>query len=72
MITMNCSDCPAGPGDCHDCVVAFLCGEKREVKADFDAPCDYVLTLETRAAIEVLRGAGLLSTVEIIGVEHAA
>ena len=72
MISLDCSGCPARPGACGGCVVDLWCGGDDHLTGLIDEPCGYVLTLETRAAIEVLRGVGLLSKVEVLGVEHAA
>lgn len=72
MFTMDCSRCPARPASCGGCIISVL--EAGDVQVDDLSPesCGYVLDPEVRRAIDLLREAGMISTVEILGVGAAA
>lgn len=72
MVTADCAHCPVGPRDCHDCIVSVLNPEYAVVSELSEESCGFVLASEVRSAIEVLLEVGLVSTVEIMGVEAAA
>lgn len=72
MFTMDCSRCPARPASCGGCIISVLEGEELQVDDLSPESCGYVLEPEVRRAIDVLREAGMVSTVEILGTDVAA
>ena len=72
MLSIDCSRCPRAPHGCDDCLIDVLGAENGQVGVPEADSCGYVLAPEIRSAIEVLRVAGLLSEVEIVGVQGAA
>ncbi|MFL0579359.1 hypothetical protein [Dietzia sp. 179-F 9C3 NHS] len=72
MLSIDCSRCPRALHGCDDCLIDVLGAENVPVEAPEADSCGYVLAPEIRSAIEVLRAAGLLSEVEIVGVQGAA
>lgn len=72
MFTMDCAQCPAGPTACDGCIVTVLGSGKVQVDELSPESCGYVLDPDVREAIDVLRQAGMVSAVEIVGVSAAA
>lgn len=72
MMSMDCARCPAGPGDCEGCIVSLLLGENSLVGGLTPESCGYVLDPEVRAAIDVLRAAGMVRSIDILAAETAA
>lgn len=72
MISMDCTGCPARPGDCEGCIVSLLIDGKLQVDDLSEESCGYVLQPEIRAAIEVLREVGMVTAVEILAANDAA
>lgn len=72
MLTGDCDRCPVGPRDCSGCILSILGPEKSLVEELSEESCGFILAPEVRSAIEVLFAVGLVSTVEIMGVEAAA
>lgn len=72
MVSMDCAGCPARPGGCEGCIVSLLLGEKSQVDDISAESCGYVLEPDIKAAIEVLREVGMVTTVEIMAANDAA
>lgn len=72
MVSMDCARCPAGPGICEGCIVSLLLGENRLVDDLSPESCGYVLDPEVRTAIDVLRVAGMVTSIDILAAETAA
>ena len=72
MFAIDCAGCPAAPRACDGCIVTFLESGSSQVEERSAEPCGYVLPHDVRAAIEVLRDVGMVSTVEILASFPAA
>lgn len=72
MFSMDCGDCPVAPQGCDGCIVAFLASDNLQVDELSPESCGYVLAPDVRAAIEVLRDVGMVSSVEILSAFPAA
>ena len=72
MFSIDCGGCPAAPQGCDGCIVTFLESDNLQVDELSPESCGYVLTHEVRAAIEVLRDVGMVSSVEILAAFPAA
>ena len=72
MVSMDCARCPAGPGNCEGCIVSLLLGENRLVDDLSPESCGYVLDPDVRTAIDVLRVAGMVTSIDILAAETAA
>lgn len=72
MFSIDCEACPAGRRGCDGCLVAFLDSEEPQVDDLSLESCGYVLAPEVRAAIEVLRDVGVVSSIEIVSAFRAA
>lgn len=72
MFSIDCVGCPAAPRGCDGCIVAFLNSDSLQVDELSPESCGYVLAPDVRAAIEVLRDVGMVSSVEILAAFPAA
>lgn len=72
MLSLDCATCPGPAAGCEGCFIATMATEYPQVEGLSDASCGYVLSLETRAAVDVLRAAGLVSELRIVEDGHAA
>ena len=72
MLSIDCGACPAAPRGCEGCIVAFLESDNLQVDELSPESCGFVLPPEVRAAIEVLRDVGMVSSVEILAAFPAA
>lgn len=72
MFSIDCAGCPAAQQGCDGCIIAFL--ESDDLQVDVLSPesCGYVLAPDVRAAIELLRDVGMVSSVEILAAFPAA
>ncbi|KAA0917239.1 hypothetical protein [Dietzia sp. ANT_WB102] len=72
MFSIDCGSCPARPDVCDGCILSVLDGGNVQVDELSPESCGYVLDPEVRDAIDVLRGLGMVSAIEILDVEAAA
>lgn len=72
MVTGDCDRCPVGPRECSGCILSVLGTATVLAGGLSEDSCGFVLAPEVRSAIEVLFEVGLVSIVEIMGVEAAA
>lgn len=72
MFAIDCAGCPAAPRQCDGCIITFLESGSLQVDELSAESCGYVLPHDVRAAIEVLRDVGMVSTVEILAAFPAA
>lgn len=72
MFSISCAGCPGAPGGCDGCLVSFLESDNAQVGELDPASCGYVLASDVRAAIELLRDVGMVSSVEILAAFRAA
>ncbi|MGN0101958.1 MAG: hypothetical protein ACI39C_13565 [Dietzia sp.] len=72
MLSMDCARCPASPATCEGCIVSVLWGENPLVDDLSPESCGYVLDPEVRSAIDVLRAAGMVTSIEILAADTAA
>ncbi len=72
MFSFDCGQCPSGNRGCGDCIVDVLGGENVQVDELSVESCGYVLAPDIRAAIETLRGLGMVTSVEILASTRAA
>ena len=66
MMSIDCAGCPAALDGCRGCIVDFLGSDNLQVDELSVESCGYVLAPDVRAAIEVLRDVGMVSSVEIL------
>ena len=72
MFSIDCGSCPARPNFCDGCILSVLDRGNLQVDELSLESCGYVLDPEVRDAIDLLRGLGMVSTIEILDVETAA
>ena len=72
MFSLDCSRCPARPGQCEGCIVSVLLAENPLLDQLSEESCGYVLEPAVRSAIEVLMDVGMVSTVQIMATNTAA
>ena len=67
MYSLDCTDCPQPPGACGDCLVDALSSANHQVIDGEIQSCGYWVAEDVKGAIAVLRQAGLVTKLEIVG-----